>query len=170
MWDSGVCLSLSDPTSSHKSRPKHPLWSSHCVPQEDRQTEWQDLISLQQGGLYSRRHIYHAQGFKTHLQQRTSAHNGVKFFFKCFPSDICNWWAEQHFSQIFPRYFNCTESSHLWMHTRAHTRNFFFFFFQRCNKKRWMHMCLTETFTCRSHALKAYCETFENYSFFNRKK
>lgn len=42
-------------------------------------------------------------------------------------------------------------------------------FFQRCNKKRRMHMCLTETHLHADHALKAYCEMFENYSFFNRK-
>lgn len=76
MWDTGLSPSLSDPTSSHKSRPKHPLWSSHCVPQEDSQTEWQDLISLQQGGLEGKRHIRHIHAFKTHMCRCSWLQNG----------------------------------------------------------------------------------------------
>lgn len=93
MWDSGVCvsLSLSDPTSSRKSRPKHPLWSSHCVPQEDSQTEWQDLISLQQGGLEGRRHIYHGQ-HSEHICSEERVHIirvKEKTKIKCFLSSLC---------------------------------------------------------------------------------
>lgn len=118
-----VCLSLSDPTSSRKSRPKHPLWSSHCVPQEDSQTEWQDLISLQQGGLEGRRHIYHGQHSK-HICSEERVHIirvKEKNKNQVFPIQSLHECAYQHFHK-FSWYFNCTESHALcWVHTHTHT-------------------------------------------------